>query len=195
MTNTARAARAARPELGAVLGDRVVVADGAMGTMLQASDATLEDFDGHEGCNEILNVTRPDIVRAVHEGYLEAGVDCVTTNTFGANLSNLGAYGLSARIAELSQAGARIAREAADQWSTPERPRWVLGSIGPGTKLPTLGHTRFADLRDAYQVGAAGLISGGADAIIIETIQSLLPAKTATSATRRAMAPTRAPLP
>src|SRR6202050_4458631 len=95
MTNTARPAHAARPELSAVLGDRVVVADGAMGTMLQASDAALEDFDGHEGCNEILNVTRPDIVRAVHDGYLEAGVDCVTTNTFGANLSNLGEYGMS----------------------------------------------------------------------------------------------------
>src|SRR5580693_5446992 len=187
MTNTARPAQSARPELGAVLGDRVVVADGAMGTMLQASDAALEDFDGHEGCNEILNVTRPDIVRAVHDGYLEAGVDCVTSNTFGANLSNLGEYGLSGRIAELSEAGARIAREAADQWSAPGRPRWVLGSIGPGTKLPTLGHTRFADLRDAYQVAAAGLISGGADAIIIETSQDLLQAKAAIIGARRAM--------
>src|SRR5882672_1599453 len=112
--------------LRTALAERVVIADGAMGTMLQASDATLDDFDGHEGCNEILNVTRPDIVRAVHEGYLEAGVDCVTTNTFGANLSNLGEYGLSGRIAELSEAGARIAREAADRWSTPDRPRWVL---------------------------------------------------------------------
>ena len=195
MTNTARPAQAARPELGAVLGDRVVVADGAMGTMLQASDATLEDFDGHEGCNEILNVTRPDIVRAVHDGYLEAGVNCVTTNTFGANLSNLGEYGLSARIAELSQAGARIAREAADQWSTPERPRWVLGSMGPGTKLPTLGHARFADLRDAYQLGAAGLISGGTDAIIIETSQDLLQAKAAIIGARRAMTAAGAQLP
>src|SRR6266436_930205 len=160
MTNAARPAHAARPELGAVLGDRVVVADGAMGTMLQASDATLEDFDGHEGCNEILNVTRPDIVRAVHDGYLEAGVDCVTTNTFGANLSNLGEYGLSARIAELSQAGARI-----------------------------------ADLRDAYQLGAAGLISGGTDAIIIETSQDLLQAKAAIIGARRAMTAAGAQLP
>ena len=195
MTNTARPARAAQPELGAVLGDRVVVADGAMGTMLQASDATLDDFDGHEGCNEILNVTRPDIVRAVHEGYLDAGVDCVTTNTFGANLSNLGEYGLSGRIAELSEAGARIARETADQWSTPERPRWVLGSMGPGTKLPTLGHARFADLRDAYQLGAAGLISGGADAIIVETSQDLLQAKAAIIGARRAMTAAGAELP
>ena len=195
MTNTARPAQEARPELGAVLGERVVVADGAMGTMLQASDATLEDFDGHEGCNEILNVTRPDIVRAVHDGYLEAGVDCITTNTFGANLSNLGEYGLSGRIAELSEAGARIAREAAGQWATPGRPCWVLGSMGPGTKLPTLGHARFADLRDAYQLGAAGLISGGADAIIIETSQDLLQAKAAIIGARRAMTAAGAQLP
>ncbi len=137
--------------LRAALAERVVVADGAMGTMLQGSAATLSDFDGHEGCNEILNVTRPDIVRAVHDGYLAAGVDCVTTNSFGANLSNLAEYGLEGRIGELSEAAARIARQAADASATADRPRWVLGSLGPGTKLPTLGHVRFAVLRDAYQ--------------------------------------------
>ncbi len=187
MTSTARPPQPALPALGTALGDRVVVADGAMGTMLQASAATLSDFDGHEGCNEILNVTRPDVVRAVHEGYLEAGADAVTTNTFGANRAALGEYGLSARIGELSEAGARIARAAADAWSTPERPRWVLGSIGPGTKLPTLGHARFGELRDAYQENAAGLLRGGADAIIIETSQDLLQAKAAVIGTRRAM--------
>src|SRR6202044_2489929 len=188
MTNTARPARAARPELSAVLGDRVVVADGAMGTMLQASDATLEDFDGHEGCNEILNVTRPDIVRAVHDGYLEAGADCVTTNTFGANLSNLGEYGIAERIAELSEAAAGLARAAADQFSTQDRPRWVLGSIGPGTKLPTLGHTTFGELRDSYLLNAEGLLRGGADALIIETCQDLLQAKAAIIGAKRAIA-------
>jgi 5-methyltetrahydrofolate--homocysteine methyltransferase len=159
-----------------------------MGTMLQASAATLDDFDGHEGCNEILNVTRPDIVSSVHEAYLDAGVDCVTTNTFGANLSNLGEYGIAARIGELSEAGARIARAAADQWSTPERPRWVLGSVGPGTKLPTLGHVRFAELRDAYQRNAEGLLRGGVDAVVVETCQDLLQAKAAIIGTRRAIA-------
>ena len=159
-----------------------------MGTMLQASAATLDDFDGHEGCNEILNVTRPDIVSSVHEAYLDAGVDCVTTNTFGANLSNLGEYGITARIGELSEAGARIARTAADQWSTPERPRWVLGSVGPGTKLPTLGHVRFAELRDAYQRNAEGLLRGGVDAVVVETCQDLLQAKAAIIGTRRAIA-------
>jgi 5-methyltetrahydrofolate--homocysteine methyltransferase len=174
--------------LRAALAQRVVVADGAMGTMLQASSATLSDFDGHEGCNEILNITRPDIVRSVHDGYLEAGVDCVTTNTFGANLGNLGEYGLQDRIGELSEAGARIAREAADAWASPERPRWVLGSVGPGTKLPTLGHVRFAALRDTYQGNAAGLLRGGVDAIVVETCQDLLQAKAAIIGVKRAIA-------
>jgi 5-methyltetrahydrofolate--homocysteine methyltransferase len=159
-----------------------------MGTMLQASDATIDDFDGYEGCNEILNVTRPDIVRYVHEAYLEAGADCVGTNTFGANLSNLGEYDIADRIEELSEAGARIAREAADRYSTEDRPRWVLGSIGPGTKLPTLGHITFAELRDAYQRNAEGLLRGGADALVIETCQDLLQAKAAIIGARRAIA-------
>ena len=158
-----------------------------MGTMLQASAATLDDFGGHEGCNEILNVTRPDIVSSVHEAYLEAGVDCVTTNTFGANLSNLGEYGIAERIDELSEAGARIARTAADRWSAPQHPRWVLGSVGPGTKLPTLGHVTFAELRDAYQRNAAGLLRGGVDAIVVETCQDLLQAKAAIIGIRRAL--------
>jgi 5-methyltetrahydrofolate--homocysteine methyltransferase len=174
--------------LRAALAQRVVVADGAMGTMLQASPATLSDFDGHEGCNEVLNITRPDIVRSVHDGYLEAGVDCITTNTFGANLGNLGEYGLQDRIGELSEAGARIARQAADAWRTPERPRWVLGSVGPGTKLPTLGHVRFAALRDTYQTNAAGLLRGGVDAIVVETCQDLLQAKAAIIGVKRAIA-------
>src|SRR3984885_524082 len=105
--------------LRAALAERVVVADGAMGTMLQASDATLDDFADYEGCNEILSVTRPDIVTGVHEAYLEAGADCVTTNSFGANLSNLGEYDIAARIGELSLASARLARPAADRWAPP----------------------------------------------------------------------------
>jgi 5-methyltetrahydrofolate--homocysteine methyltransferase len=182
--------RAGEPAVGlrAALAERVVVADGAMGTMLQASATTLSDFDGHEGCNEILNVTRPDIVRSIHDGYLEAGVDCVTTNTFGANFSNLWEYGLTGRIGELSESVARIVRAAADAWSTAQRPRWVLGSLGPGTKLPTLGHVGFADLRDAYQCNAAGLVRGGVDAIVIETCQDLLQAKAAIIGAKRAIA-------
>ena len=116
----------------------------------------MDDFEGHEGCNEILNVTRPDIVRSVHEAYFDAGVDAVETNTFGANLANLAEYGIEERIEELAEAGARIAREVADDRSTPDQPRWVIGSVGPGTKLPTLGHVPYATLRDAYETQVRG---------------------------------------
>jgi 5-methyltetrahydrofolate--homocysteine methyltransferase len=169
------------------LASRILVADGAMGTMLQAADLTLEDFDGLEGCNEILNVTRPDVVRDIHRAYFAAGADCVETNTFGANLPNLGEYGIAGRIRELSEVGARLARGIADEVSTPERPRYVLGSIGPGTRLPTLGHTSYVALRDAYQQNAAGLIAGGSDALIVETCQDLLQVKAAVIGSKRAM--------
>ena len=171
-----------------MLAERVLIADGAMGTMLQAADLTLDDFEGHEGCNEVLNVSRPDVVRAVHEAYFAAGADCVETNTFGTNLSALREYGIEERIFELAQAGARLAREAADAVATEDRPRFVLGAIGPGTKLPTLGHIGFRELRDAYAQNAAGLIAGGADALIIETAQDLLQVKAAVTGSRRAMA-------
>src|ERR1039457_2683629 len=186
----AEAARhpAARGEFRKAIGQRVVIADGAMGSMLQGSPATLDDFAGHEGCNEILNITRPDIVSGIHDAYLAAGVDCISTNTFGANLGNLGEYGISDRIFELAEAGARIAREAADRWSADDRPRWVLGSMGPGTKLPTLGHVAFAELRDTYTGNAAGLLRGGADALIVETCQDLLQAKAAIIGAKRAIA-------
>src|SRR5690606_10692476 len=170
------------------LADRILIADGAMGTMLQAANPTLDDYAGYEGCNEVLNVTRPDIVRGVHDAYLAAGADCVETNTFGANLGNLGEYDIAHRIRELSEAGARLAREVADGWSTPDRPRYVIGSMGPGTKLPTLGHTPFATLRDAYAENAAGLLAGGVDVLIVETCQDLLQAKAAVIGARRAMA-------
>ncbi|MHB1213198.1 MAG: homocysteine S-methyltransferase family protein, partial [Candidatus Nanopelagicales bacterium] len=176
-----------RGSLRDALARRVVVADGAMGTMLQAADPSLDDFQGHEGCNEILNVTRPELVASVHDAYFSVGVDCVETNTFGANLANLGEYGIEDRIFELAQAGAQIARTTADGWSTPAHPRWVLGSIGPGTKLPSLGHAPYATLRDAYEQEAAGLIAGGADALLVETAQDLLQAKAALVGSRRAM--------
>ncbi|HEY0935189.1 MAG TPA: methionine synthase [Trebonia sp.] len=175
--------------LRGALARRVVIADGAMGTMLQASDASLADFDGLEGCNEVLNVTRPDIVRGIHRAYFAAGADCVTTNTFGANMGNLAEYGIPGRIGELSQAGAAAARAVADEFTAADgRQRWVLGSIGPGTKLPTLGHVTFRELRDSYYENAAGLLRGGADALIIETCPDLLQAKAAVIGTRRAVA-------
>ncbi|WP_327693783.1 methionine synthase [Streptomyces sp. NBC_00459] len=170
------------------LATRVVVADGAMGTMLQAQDPTLEDFENLEGCNEILNVTRPDIVRSVHEAYFSVGVDCVETNTFGANHTAAAEYDIAERVYELSESGARIARETADEFGARDgRQRWVLGSIGPGTKLPSLGHIGYLTLRDGFQANAEGLLAGGADALIVETTQDLLQTKSSIVGARRAM--------
>jgi 5-methyltetrahydrofolate--homocysteine methyltransferase len=172
--------------LRALLGSRLLIIDGAMGTMLQNVDLTMEDFAGLEGCNEILNVTRPDVVSGIHEAYLEAGADLIETNTFGVNLAALGEYDIAERITELAAAGTRLARTAADQVSTPERPRFVLGSLGPGTKLPTLGQIGFADIRDAYQLAVEAMIDEGVDAVQLETCQDLLQAKAAVIAAHRA---------
>jgi len=158
-----------------------------MGTMLQAANPTLEDFQNHEGCHEILNVSRPDIVRSVHDEYLSAGVDAVETNTFGANWSNLADYGIEDRIYELAYAGGKIAREAADSFSTPDKPRFVLGSLGPGTKLPSLGHTTYENLKVAYYTAAKGLSDSGCDALLVETSQDLLQVKAAVNGCRQAI--------
>ncbi|QKJ25921.1 methionine synthase [Aquiluna borgnonia] len=178
------------------LSQRVVIADGAMGTMLQDQKPTLDDFLGHEGCNEILNVTRPDIVTSVHDAYFETGVDCVETNTFGANWSNLSDYGIDDRIEELARAGAALARESAEKFSARDgKTRWVLGSMGPGTKLPSLGHTTYAHLKDTFALQAKGLIEGGSDAFMVETSQDLLQTKAAINACRQAIVDTGIRLP
>jgi 5-methyltetrahydrofolate--homocysteine methyltransferase len=184
MTSAEQQTRVRNGALRNALATRVVIADGAMGTMLQAANPSLDDFQQHEGCNEILNITRPDIVRSVHDAYLDAGVDAIETNTFGANWANLAEYGIEDRIYELAYAGAKIAREAADAFSTADKPRFVLGSLGPGTKLPTLGHTTYAHLKDAYRIASQGLVDAGADALLIETTQDLLQAKAAVNGAR-----------
>ncbi|MEY4042504.1 MAG: hypothetical protein RL529_71 [Actinomycetota bacterium] len=166
---------------------RVVVADGAMGTMIQEASPSMDDFQNYEGCNEILNVTRPDIISSIHAQYLKAGAEAIETNTFGANFANLAEYGIEDRIEELALAGAQVARQVADDFSTDEKPRYVLGSVGPGTKLPSLGHEKFSVLRDAYQKQCVGLLNGGVDAILIETAQDLLQAKSAVIGAKRAM--------
>ncbi|MGW7081071.1 homocysteine S-methyltransferase family protein, partial [Streptomyces sp. NPDC054866] len=196
-TGSSNASNGTRADaLREALATRVVVADGAMGTMLQAQDPTLEDFQQLEGCNEILNVTRPDIVRSVHEEYFAVGVDCVETNTFGTNFAALSEYDIPERNFELSEAGARIAREVADEFTASTgQQRWVLGSMGPGTKLPTLGHAPYTVLRDAYQTNAEGMIAGGADALLVETTQDLLQTKAAILGARRALEATGANLP
>ena len=180
----------AKPEAGLLrraLAERIVIADGAMGTMLQAADPSLADFQNHEGCNEILNVTRPELVRSIHDAYLSVGVDAIETNTFGANWANLAEYGIEDRIYELAFAGGVIARQAADAFSTSEKPRFVLGSLGPGTKLPSLGHTTYENLKNAYFTASKGLVDSGADALLIETTQDLLQAKAAVNGARTAI--------
>ena len=173
--------------LRSAMAGRVIIADGAMGTMLQEANPSLADFQGHEGCNEILNVSKPDLVKSVHRKYLEVGVDAIETNTFGANWANLAEYGIEDRIYELAFAGGKLAREVADEFANDKKPRWVLGYLGPGTKLPTLMHTDYLKLKDAYFTASKGLLDGGVDALLIETTQDLLQAKAAINGARKAI--------
>ena len=168
---------------------RVVVFDGAMGTNLQLMNLTADDFGGPdlEGCNELLVVSKPEAIDRVHRSFLEVGCDVVETDTFGAFAPVLAEYGQDHRVHELNLAAAMLAREAADEFATADKPRWVAGSIGPGTKFPTLGQIRYAELRDAYQEQAAALIEGRVDLIIIETVFDLLQAKAAINGARRAL--------
>jgi len=172
------------------LRERVVVFDGATGTNLQNCDLGPEDFGGAtlEGCNEILAVTRPAVLADLHRSFFEVGVDAVETDTFGAFPVVLAEYGIADRTFELNEAAARIAKEVASGYSTPERPRWVVGSIGPGTKLPSLGQIDFVTLRNGYEAQVAGLLAGGVDVLLVETVYDLLQAKAAIVACRRAMA-------
>ncbi|MDR7160937.1 methionine synthase [Arthrobacter sp. BE255] len=176
-------------ELLDAVNQRVVIADGAMGTMLQGRELSLEeDFQGLEGCNEILNDTRPDVLADIHDAYFATGIDAVETNTFGANWSNLSDYGIDDRIEELARKGAAIARERAEAAEqTDGRMRWVLGSMGPGTKLPSLGHTSYDYLKQTFALQAEGLIDGGADAFLIETSQDLLQTKAAVNGCKQAI--------
>ncbi len=169
--------------------ERVVIFDGATGTNLQLRELSAEDFGGeaYEGCNEMLVLTRPDVVRDLHRSFLDVGVDVVETDSFGAFSVVLGEYGLAERAGELAAEAARLAKEVAHDYSTPERRRFVAGSIGPGTKLPTLGQISFADLRSSYEELADGLLEGGADLLLVETSYDLLQAKAAIQACRRAM--------
>ena len=165
----------------AALRERVLVLDGATGTNLQLAGLTADDFGGPdlEGCNELLNVTRPDVVAGLHDSFLRVGCDGVETNTFGAFSTVLTEYGIPERAHELARAGAAIAKEVASGYAADGRPRFVVGSIGPGTKLPSLGAIPFAELRDAYEVMVDGLLEGGVDVLLVETVQDLLQSKAA----------------
>jgi 5-methyltetrahydrofolate--homocysteine methyltransferase len=169
--------------------ERVVVFDGAFGTYIQSLDLNADDFGGAtlEGCNEMLCLTRPDVIRGMHAAFFDVGVDVVETATFGAFSTVLSEYDVADKASEINVAAARIARQVADEYGADGRPRYVAGSIGPGTKLPSLGHITFADLRDAYEEQANGLLEGGVDLFVVETCYDLLQAKAAIIACRRAM--------
>ena len=166
------------------LNDRIVVFDGAMGTNLQVQNLTLDDFGGlrFEGCNENLLVTRPDAVEKVHAGFLEVGCDVVETNSFNGTPVDFAEYDIADKAYDMNVMAARLAKRVAADFATPAKPRWVAGSMGPGRKLPTLGHISFADLREAYKVQVAGLLDGGVDLLIVETCQDLLQTKAALAA-------------
>jgi 5-methyltetrahydrofolate--homocysteine methyltransferase len=166
---------------------RVLVYDGAMGTNLQKHNLTAEDFWGKEGCNELLVLSRPDVIRDLHASFLEAGCDVIETDSFGSTSIVLAEYGLEDRTRELNLAASRLAREVADKFSTQEKPRFVAGSIGPTTKLPSLGHIGYDAMAAAYREQAEALIEGGVDVLLIETCQDLLQAKIALAACQDAM--------
>ena len=171
------------------LSRRVLVYDGAMGTEIFKYDLRAEDYGGepYNGCPEMLNRTRPDVIARIHRSYLEAGADAIETNTFGAFPHVLVEYGLEAEAYELAYLGARIAREEADRLSTPQKPRFVAGSMGPGTKLISLGQIGWDELFESYRLCAQGLLQGGVDLILIETAQDILQVRCAVLAARAAM--------
>src|SRR5437870_9903050 len=159
--------------------ERVVIYDGAMGTSIQARNPSVEDFWGKEGCNELLVLSRPDIIQDIHDSFLKVGCDVVETDTFGATRVVLAEYDLQDKTAEINIAAAKLAKEVAQQFSTKDKPRFVAGSIGPTTKLPSLGHIRFDDMVAGYVEQASALIEGGVDVLLVETSQDLLQAKAA----------------
>lgn len=160
---------------------RPVIIDGAMGTQLQERADKIPEsaWEGMEGCNELLNVTCPEVMGSIFHAYLTAGADLITTNTFGSFRWVLDEYGIGHRSYELSRAGAAVCKAECDKFSTPDHPRFVLGSIGPGTKLPSLGHIHYDEMFQGYVECCLGLIDGGADIFLLETCQDPLQIKAA----------------
>ena len=176
--------------------ERVVVLDGAMGSNLQTRPLDLHrDWLGQENISEVLNFSRPDVIQEIHEAFLAVGCDAVETNTFGANKIVLAEAGMADRVFENNKAAAEIARRACMKFETSDRPRYVVGSIGPGTKLVTLGHTSWDVMEDSYAEQVRGLIAGGVDVLLIETQQDMLAIKCAISAANLAFRETGKRLP
>ena len=173
----------------AALDSRILVLDGGMGTATHQHDLSIDgDYRGCENCTDILVQTRPDLIKAIHESFLAAGSDCIETNSFGGPRHVLAEFDLQDQCYELNKRAAELARSACDAFTTPDKPRFVLGSVGPGTKLMTLGQIDWDTLIDSYQLAMGGLIDGGSDAILIETCQDLLQVKGAINAALRALA-------
>jgi 5-methyltetrahydrofolate--homocysteine methyltransferase len=179
------------------LAERVLIFDGAFGTWVQDQALGPDDFGGPalEGCNERLVLTRPDLIRRMHEEYFDAGVDAVETATFGAFALVLNEYGIAEETFAINEQAARIAKGVANDFATADHPRFVIGSIGPGTRLPSLGQIPFTELRDGYETMVAGLLAGGVDVLLVETVQDLLQGKAAIVGARRAMAAAGVTLP
>ncbi|MCC7143567.1 MAG: homocysteine S-methyltransferase family protein, partial [Candidatus Eisenbacteria bacterium] len=162
---------------------RVLLLDGGMGTMIHAANLDLEsDYLGRENCTEVVVLTRPEVIQGIHERYLEAGSDAVETDTFGANKLVFAEFDLVERTYEINRRAAEVARAACERYATSARPRFVLGSMGPGTKLLSLGHSTWEAMLDSYTEQARGLIDGGADALVVETCQDILQTKCAVNA-------------
>src|SRR6266436_770001 len=170
-----------------LVNDRVVVYDGAMGTNIQKRNPTLDDYWGKENCSEVLVLSRPDIIRDIHADFFQVGCDIVETNTFGGTGLVLGEFDLRDKVREINLKAAQLAKEVAQQFSTKDKPRFVAGSMGPTTKLPSLGHIGWDAMLASYEEQAAALIEGGVDVLLIETCQDLLQAKIATVAVLEAM--------
>src|SRR5216684_743869 len=170
-----------------IVKDRVAVYDGAMGTNIQKRNPTLDDYWGKENCSEVLVLSRPDIIRDIHADFFRVGCDIVETDTFGGSGIVLGEFDLRDRVREINVKAAQLAKEVAQQFSTKDRPRFIAGSIGPTTKLPSLGHIKFDDMVAAYEEQATALIEGGVDVLLVETAQDLLQAKIAAIGVLEAM--------
>src|SRR5690242_19980393 len=184
-----------RSDFEKFLKERILIFDGATGTNLQLHNPTVDDYAGKEGCTEILLETHPDWIEQLHASFYNVGCQVVETNSFGANRIVFAEYGLEDRVHEFNVKAAQLAKKVAQQFSTPDKPRFVAGSMGPGTKLPSLGHTTFDILRRNYAEQAEGLIDGGVDLLLIETCQDILQTKAATIGTFDALATKKKDLP
>ncbi|NPA81998.1 MAG: methionine synthase, partial [Epsilonproteobacteria bacterium] len=166
-------------EIEKLIKERVLIIDGAMGTQIQSLKIPPEVWEGKAGCNELLNVTYAKAIKDIHKAYAKAGADIIKTNTFGALPWVLDDYDIADKTYELAYAGAKLVKEVCEEFSTPDKPRFVAASLGPGTKLPSLGHIEYDEMYEGYKIAAKGVIEGGCDLFLLETCQDPLQIKAA----------------